>query len=103
MLHVNRPERGAEVTADRGVRRVGDDALSGSALTMAQAFRNTVQRFGRSIGEASTLCSATPAAVLGERRKGHLAAGMDADLVLLDADLNVRATVVGGILGRQSS
>ena len=103
VLHVNRPERGAEVTADRGVRRVGDDALSGSALTMAQAFRNAVQRFGLSITEASTLCSATPAAVLGERRKGHLAAGMDADLVLLDAELNVRATVVGGILGRQSS
>lgn len=92
------PGAEVEVTADRGVRRVGDDALSGSALTMAQAFRNAVQHFGRSIGEASVLCSATPAAVLGARRKGHLAAGMDADLLLLDAALNVQATVVGGNL-----
>jgi N-acetylglucosamine-6-phosphate deacetylase len=95
------PGAEVEVTTERGVRRVGDDALSGSALTMAQAFRNAVQRFGRSIGEASALCSATPAAVLHEPRKGLLAAGMDADLVLLDEGLNVRATVVGGILGYQ--
>ena len=64
------PGAEVEVTADRGVRRVGDDALSGSALTTAQAFRNAVQRFGRSIGEASALCSATPAAVLGETAQG---------------------------------
>jgi N-acetylglucosamine-6-phosphate deacetylase len=87
-----------EVTADRGVRRVGDDALSGSALTQLQAFRNAVRRFGRSIADASTLCSRTPARVLGERRKGYLAAGMDADVVVLDADLKLRATVVGGAL-----
>lgn len=87
-----------EVTEDRGVRRVGDGALSGSALTAAQAFRNAVRRFGRSIGDASALCSRTPARVLGERRKGYLAAGMDADVVVLDAELNVRATVVGGAL-----
>jgi N-acetylglucosamine-6-phosphate deacetylase len=86
-----------EVTADRGVRRVGDDALSGSALTQLQAFRNAVRRFGRSVAEASALCSRTPARVLGERRKGYLAAGMDADIVILDAAFAVRATIVGGV------
>ena len=91
------------MTVDRGVRRVGDGALPGSALTMAQASRNAARRSGCSIGEASALCSATPAAVLGARRKGHLAAGMAADLVLLDAELNVQATVVRGIVGQQSS
>jgi N-acetylglucosamine-6-phosphate deacetylase len=91
-----------EVTADRGVRRVGDDALSGSALTHAEAFRNAVRRFGRSIPEASALCSRTPARVLGERRKGYLAAGMDADLVVLDPDLNVRATFLGGVLAYEA-
>jgi N-acetylglucosamine-6-phosphate deacetylase len=91
-----------EVTADRGVRRVGDDALSGSALTHAQAFRNAVWRFGRSIPEASVLCSRTPARVLGERRKGYLAAGMDADVVVIDAGFNLRATIVGGALAYQA-
>jgi N-acetylglucosamine-6-phosphate deacetylase len=91
-----------EVTADRGVRRVEDDALSGSALTQAQAFRNAVQRFGRSIPEASVLCSRTPARVLGERTKGYLSAGTDADIVVVDAALHVRATVVGGLLSYEA-
>ena len=91
-----------EVTLDRGVRRVGDDALSGSALTQAQAFRNAVRRFGRSIPEASALCSRTPARVLGERGKGYLAAGMDADVVVIDAGLNVRATIVSGVLAYEA-
>jgi N-acetylglucosamine-6-phosphate deacetylase len=91
------------MTVECGVRRVGDGAISGSTLTMAQSFRNAARRSLRSIGEASAPCSATPAAVLGARRKGHLATGMDAYLVLLDAELNVQATVVGGIVGNQSS
>lgn len=85
-----------EVTADRGVRRKPDDALSGSALTPIQCLRNAVQRFGRSLIEASILCSRTPARVLGLHRKGYLAAGMDADIVILTPDLAVRTTIVGG-------
>jgi N-acetylglucosamine-6-phosphate deacetylase len=85
-----------EVTADRGVRRTSDDALSGSTLTHLQGFRNAVQRFGRSIVEASILCSRTPARVLGLKSKGYLAAGMDADIIILDSDLALKATLAGG-------
>jgi N-acetylglucosamine-6-phosphate deacetylase len=85
-----------EVTLDRGVRRTSDDALSGSALTHLQGFRNAVQRFGRSVVEASIMCSRTPARVLGERDKGYLAAGMDADIIILDDSLELQATIVGG-------
>jgi len=84
-----------EVTADRGVRRVSDDTLSGSALTQIQAFRNAMLKFGLSLRQASKLCSRTPARVLG-LKKGYLAAGMDADIILLDNDLQLRATIVGG-------
>lgn len=87
-----------EVTADRGVRRTSDDALSGSALTHIQGFRNAVRKFGRSIAEASILCSRTPARVLGARNKGYLAAGMDADLILLGSNLELLATIVGGLV-----
>jgi len=85
-----------EVTADRGVRRVSDDALSGSAITQLQSFRNAVHKFGKSVVEASILCSRTPAQVLGLKRKGYLAAGMDADIILLDQSLQLKATVLGG-------
>ena len=88
-----------EVTPDRGVRGTSDDCLSGSALTHLAAFRNAIRKFGQSIVEASILCSRTPARVLGLRKKGYLAVGMDADVVLLDDDLQLRATIVGGEIG----
>ncbi len=85
-----------EITANRGVRRLSDDALSGSALTQLQSLRNAVLKFGRSLPEASALCSRTPARVLGLERKGRLAPGMDADIIVLDADLNLCYTILGG-------
>jgi N-acetylglucosamine-6-phosphate deacetylase len=87
-----------EVTSDRGVRRVGDDALSGSALTQLRAFQNAVLKFGRSIPEASALCSRTAARLLNLGSKGYLAAGMDADVILLDQELQLKATIIGGTL-----
>jgi N-acetylglucosamine-6-phosphate deacetylase len=85
-----------EVTADRGVRRRPDDVLSGSALTPIQCLRNAVQRFGRSLVEASILCSRTPARVLGLPRKGYLATGMDADVIVVTRDLAVTTTIAAG-------
>jgi N-acetylglucosamine-6-phosphate deacetylase len=85
-----------EVTVDRGLRRTSDNCLSGSTLTHLQGFRNVVQRFGKSLVEASIMCSRTPARVLGETNKGYLAAGMDADIIILDNNLELKATIVGG-------
>ena len=59
------------ISADRGVRRVPDDTLSGSALTHINCLRNAVNKFGRTLAEASVLCSRTPAAVLGIRRRAR--------------------------------
>jgi N-acetylglucosamine-6-phosphate deacetylase len=90
------PGEPVEVTEGRGIRRKSDDILSGSAITHLTAFRNAVMKFGRSIPEASGLCSANPARLLGLRHKGHLAAGMDADLIILDRDLRLQATILQG-------
>jgi N-acetylglucosamine-6-phosphate deacetylase len=84
------------VTADRGIRRKSDGVLTGSAITAITAFRNAVLKFGRSIPEASQLCSGNPARLLGLKRKGSLAAGMDADVILLDRDLRLVRTLLRG-------
>ena len=84
------------VTADQGVRRLPDNALSGSALTHIQCFRNALLKFGRSLVEAAILCARTPARVLGLRNKGYLAEGMDADVLILDTDLRIVATIAAG-------
>jgi N-acetylglucosamine-6-phosphate deacetylase len=85
-----------EVTEDRGIRRIGDDLLSCSALTMLAGFKNTVFKFGKSIPEASKLCSRNAARLIGLGRKGYIGVGMDADIIILDNDLNLLRTVVLG-------
>jgi len=85
-----------EVTPDRGVRRIPDDALSGSAMTQLRCFQQAVRRFGRSIPEASALCSRTPARVLGLNDQGVLDRGMRANIILLDRELNLKMTILDG-------
>lgn len=76
--------------------RLASGTLAGSILSMDQAIRNMVEYTGCSVGEAIRMASTTPADVLGLPRKGRLAAGADADLVVLDAHLRVRQTLIGG-------
>lgn len=75
--------------ADRGM------TLAGSALTPIDALRNAVRVLGRSLAEASRMCSTTPARLLG-LPKGEIAPGLDADLVLLDRELRLRLTIARG-------
>ena len=90
------PGEPVEVTADRGIRRISDGILSGSALTQLGGLRNAVRKFGRNIAEASRLCSRTPARIIGLESKGYLAPGMDADVLILDASLELEAVILRG-------
>jgi N-acetylglucosamine-6-phosphate deacetylase len=64
---------------------------------MDAAVRHARDWLGGSLGEAIALATVNPARVLGlDGRKGRLAAGHDADLVVLDAGLRPVATMVGG-------
>jgi N-acetylglucosamine-6-phosphate deacetylase len=85
--------------------RLADDAgtLAGSTLTMAGAFANVIAQTGASIPDASRMASATPAAFLGlTDRLGHIAPGMQADLVALDEAGQVTATWIAGEEERNS-
>jgi N-acetylglucosamine-6-phosphate deacetylase len=80
-----------------GVARIANGALAGSTLTMDAGFRNLLRVTGCALHEAAHMCSHTPAASIGlGERKGRIAPGYDADLVLLDAGLNVVQTLVAG-------
>ncbi|HEX9258456.1 MAG TPA: N-acetylglucosamine-6-phosphate deacetylase, partial [Acidimicrobiales bacterium] len=85
------------VVGDDGVRLV-DGTLAGSNLSLDQAVRNTVAFAGCAPSEALAAASATPARLLGDPDRGSLVEGRRADLVVLDADLQVRATVIGGAI-----
>jgi N-acetylglucosamine-6-phosphate deacetylase len=75
----------------------GGGAIAGSTLTMDAAVRNAVRFLGVRVEDAVAMASGLPARLLGlERRKGAIAPGMDADLVVLDGELNVCAALIGG-------
>lgn len=74
--------------------RTADGRLAGSALSMDQAVRNLVAFTGCSPIEAVASATVAPAAVLG--RRAEVVVGAEADLVLLDEQLRVAATIVAG-------
>lgn len=82
---------GDALLADTGVR-------AGSTLTTGQALKNLVNFTGESVERVLPLLTANPARLLGLCGKGEIAAGMDADLAVLDETLGVRGTYVGGDL-----
>lgn len=88
---------GQEIQVVDGTCRGPDGTLAGSALSMAQAFRNAMDLLGCSIVEASRMASGNPARFLRlERETGAIAPGLRADLVHLDAQHRVRATWIAG-------
>jgi len=90
---------GQEVDVHDGeARLVSNRSLAGSTLTMDQALRRSVKDSGLSIEMASVAASRNPARVLGlEASIGSIAPGRQADLVVLDDDLQVTAVMAAGI------
>ncbi|GAA6222137.1 N-acetylglucosamine-6-phosphate deacetylase [Lates japonicus] len=75
----------------------GTKTLSGSIATMDMCVRHFKQASGCSVEEALEAASLHPAQLLGlSHRKGNLDYGSDADLVLLDDALDVKATYISG-------
>ncbi len=71
---------------------------AGSTLTMITALHNLMAYTGKSLEEVSPLLSENPAKLIGVfEKKGSIEEGKDADLVLLDKDLAIVDTFVGGI------
>ena len=88
---------GETITAVDGVVRNAAGSLAGSALDMATAVRNSVRLVGVPLEEAARMASTYPAEFLGlGETHGRIAPGYRADLVALDADLQVIGTWIGG-------
>jgi N-acetylglucosamine-6-phosphate deacetylase len=86
------------VTVDATSARNPDGGLAGSILTLDQAVRNYVTFTGCSLQEALVAASVNPASVIGESARGRIEAGKVADLIVLDGQLAIQATIVEGAL-----
>ncbi|MPY82461.1 MAG: N-acetylglucosamine-6-phosphate deacetylase [Actinophytocola sp.] len=88
---------GRHVVVTAGVARLADGgAIAGSTLTMDVAVRRAVREAGVSMVDAVRAAATTPAWVLRLDRVGAIAAGQQADLVVLDDDLAVRRVMRRG-------
>ncbi len=86
-----------------GVASLPDGTLAGSSLTLDAALRNVMRYAGIPLAEAVSLVTRNPASALREDDLGELRPGAYADVVLLDAGLNVRTTIRSGKTAFDSS
>jgi N-acetylglucosamine-6-phosphate deacetylase len=85
------------VVLEGGAVRLPDGALAGSVLTLDRALLGLHRATGRPLHELWPTASRNAARVAGVAdRKGLIARGRDADLVLVDDDVTVQLTVVEG-------
>ena len=92
------PANGSLAIVENGVARTPDNTGFASSTARAnQLVRNMVRLADCTLVDAVRMASTTPAEALGlGDRKGRVQVGYDADLVVLDEALDVKATMVGG-------
>lgn len=88
------------VIIEDGVCKLADrSALAGSVATMDRLIRTLVQKADIPLEDAIRMASETPSKFMGVYdRKGSLQKGKDADILILDQDLNIRAVWAMGQL-----
>jgi N-acetylglucosamine-6-phosphate deacetylase len=90
-------ELGREIVKDDERAHIPGWTLAGSISPLNRNVRNMIQRVGVPIHDAVRMASLNSSRLLGfAERKGSLEAGKDADLILIDEDINVYAAMRKG-------
>lgn len=93
------PKIDSRYIIEDGVCKLADhSSLAGSLATMDDLVRTMVRKADIPLADAIRMASETPARLLGiDACKGSLARGKDADIVILDSNLNVRGVWASGV------
>jgi N-acetylglucosamine-6-phosphate deacetylase len=88
----------SQAPASNGHRaaQTADGRLAGGLISMLDGLRLMVTEVGASIGEAALMAATNPAQVLAVGDRGRLEVGCRADLLVLDAELNLKAVFIAG-------
>lgn len=87
---------GVDLIVDEVSAHLVDGTLAGSTMPQNAALRNLMRFSGCSLAEGLATLTAAPAALLGLADRGRIQPGLRADLVLLDENIQVSATLVAG-------
>lgn len=89
---------GMEVIVEDGVAKLPDlTAFAGSVATADRLVRTMVYIGEQPLTSAVQMMTSTPACMAGfGHRKGQISVGYDADIVLFDKDIRIKATFVEG-------
>lgn len=88
---------GQEVTVKAGKAVLADGTLAGSVLSIPEAIKNIMKFTGCNLEDAIHMASYNPANKLKlSSKKGTIEVGKDADLVVLNENLDVKLTMRGG-------
>lgn len=85
---------GLEVYLKNGEARLKDGTIAGSSATMLDCVKTAVS-FGIPFDDAVKMASETPAKLIGVN-KGVIAEGYDADMLIIDNDMNIKTVIIGG-------
>ncbi len=93
-------KNGLKVIIEDGVAKLPDrSSFAGSVATADRLVRNMINMAGVSIEEAVQMITHTPARIMSVNdRKGSLARGKDADVVIFDSEINIQHTIINGQL-----
>ncbi|MGH8223703.1 MAG: N-acetylglucosamine-6-phosphate deacetylase [Woeseiaceae bacterium] len=88
---------GRRIVVDGAVCRDANGTLAGTATDMGSAVRKIIEVTGCTLAEASRMASLSPARFLKrDSTIGSIEAGKRADLIVVDRELNVTMTLIGG-------
>jgi N-acetylglucosamine-6-phosphate deacetylase len=89
---------GLRVIVEDGVAKLPDrSSFAGSVATADRLVRNMIQMADVSLLDAVKMITLTPARIMNiQDKKGSLAAGKDADIVIFDENINIEKTIVNG-------
>lgn len=91
-------DHGLKVIVEDGVAKLPDrTAFAGSVATADRLVRNMIQMADVSLLDSILMITNTPARIMGiHHKKGSLAVGKDADIVIFDQNIQIQETIVGG-------
>jgi N-acetylglucosamine-6-phosphate deacetylase len=89
---------GLKVVVEDGVAKLPDrSSFAGSVATADRLVRTMIHMAAVPLQDAVRMITSTPARIMKVAdKKGSLAEGKDADILLFDADINIRMTMIKG-------